>query len=413
MEKVIIAFIVFLLFAKANAHRKQSWLTPSSFLILIYVFSLFMSILHISMNDMRLVLQDKYWGAALFMTIMLLVFIWPFTRFNEEKIETIKLPNMMILNFFSSFIIVVSFYSILYYIPTVINLLKGDLGTLRNALYAGELYVETGLFNTIASTSASLYVFAILLFFVYLSIGGHKNRLILLFIASLSEPIHVLTYIGRDGVVFWIFSFVFLFLLFKPYLHRMTVKTITKRMLVMGGVLLIPFMLITVGRFEDNLGVGNSIVSYLGQPFVEGTLYFGINNPPVSPGQSFPLYYEIIGQKMPEGLDRWEMGGTVSWVFGTFLKSLYQSLGNYFNLILCSLIIGGLFVLIFGKNYKALSFSKIFVYILYFQILSQGVFYFRQYTRGGNLFIILCFFFAFIFSLVQDKNNVKLTRVKE
>ena len=181
----------------------------------------------------------------------------------------------------------------------------------------------------------------------------------------------------------------------------------------MGGLLLIPFMLITIRRFDDNLGVGNSIVSYLGQPFVEGTLYFGIDNPPVSPGQSFPLYYEITGQKMPEGFDRWEKGGTVSWVFGTFLKSLYQSLGNSFNLVLCCLLFGLLFLLIFRRNIKTLSFSKIFVYILYFQILSQGVFYFRQYTRGGNLFIVLCFFFSFFFSLVQDENRVNLTRLKE
>lgn len=405
MFKIILAFLIFFFVAWRNAKRKNSWLTSSSFLICLYTLSVGMTIVDIPMNHDTLVLKNSYWGASMYMTVMILAFLFPILHFDESKVNAIKLPNRQILDIFSDVIIVLSIFSIFYYLPIVSNLLRGDLGALRNALYAGEEYVEAGLWNTVASTSSSLYVFALLLFFIYLCIGASKWRLVLLFVSSLSNIVHVLAYVGRDGVVFWIFAFFYLYLLFKPYLNTGIRKGLKKTALIAGGVMLIPFMLISIGRFQDDGGVLNSIVSYFGQPFVYGTLYFGIDNPPVDPGHGFPLFYELTGLHMPEGIGRWEMGGTVSWVFGTFLKSLYASLGGSMGLIIFCIVFGMIFMLVFGKKQRMLHFSKLFVYILYFEVLSQGVFYFRQYTRGGNLFILLCFMMAIVFNVLQKSEK--------
>lgn len=104
---------------------------------------------------------------------------------------------------------------------------------------------------------------------------------------------------------------------------------------------------------------------------------------------------------MPEGAGRWEMGGTNSWVFGTFIESWYSSFGSYLALIFSCLVLGVLFFSVFKKNMNSLRFSKLFIYIVYFQVYAQGVFYFRQYTRGGNLFILLCFIMALVFNMLQ------------
>lgn len=414
MAKVILAFLVFLIAAWANARKKGTWLCASSVLICIYTVSLLFSIIDIPVNDERLILQDKYWGAAIFMVVMLFAFLGPFLLFDESKIERIKLPNKRILDLFSTIIIVLSFYSIAYFSPTVLKILQGDLGALRNALYAGEKFVEVGIWNTIASTASSFYVFALLLFFIYLSIGGNKTRIALLFISSLSNPIHVLAYVGRDGVVYWIFAFAFLYCLFRPYLSLKKRKRLKKTALYFGTILLIPFLLISIGRFEDDAGTSNSIVSYLGQPFVFGTLYFGIDHPPVDPGSSFPLFYEFTGIPMPESAGRWEMDGTVSWVFGTFLKSLYSSLGGLIGLLIFCFVTGLFFIRVMGKQKRTLAFSKIFIYILYFEVLGQGVFYFRQYTRGGNLFILLCLLIAVVFNAIQGSAPcMYMTKVPE
>ena len=411
VAKIIIAFLVFLLFACQNSKRKGTWLTPSSFLLLIYTLSIFMSIIDIPLNGDVLVTQEKYWLPSIEMWVMLLAFLYPFQRFNESKVEDILVPGRQFLDVFSGVIIVLSLYSILWYFPTVMNLLRGDLGALRNALYAGEEYVETGIFNTIASTSASLYVFSLLLFFIYLCIGGSKWRLILLFISSMSEPIHVLSFVGRDGIVFWIFAVTFLFLVFKPYIQTKKIDKIKKYGILVGTVLLIPFVMISVGRFGDQEGgTFNAIVNYLGQPYVYGTLYFGIDNPPVDVGHSFPLFYEFTGMKLPESTGKWEEGGTVSWVFGTFLKSWYESFGGWFGLILCCIACAVIFFSVFCKVKKVLPMNKLFVYIVYFQVFAQGVFYFRQYTRGGNLFIIICFLFAIAFK--AKPNRIRIRKIQ-
>lgn len=414
MAKVILAFLAFFIVAWLNARKKGTWFSSSSVLICIYTVSILFSVIDIPVNDERLILQNKYWGPAMFMVVMLFAFLGPFLFFDESKVDRIKLPNKRILDLFSTIIIILSFYSIAYFAPTVLKILQGDLGALRNALYAGEKYVEEGIWNTIASTASSFYVFALLLFFIYLSIGGSKTRIALLFISSMSNPIHVLAYVGRDGVVYWIFAFAFLYCLFRPYLSSQKRKHLKKTALYFGTILLIPFILISVGRFEDDAGTSNSIVSYLGQPFVFGTLYFGIDNPPVDPGYAFPLFYEFTGIPMPESAGRWEMGGTVSWVFGTFLKSLYSAFGGLIGLLIFCFITGFFFIRVMGKQKRTLAFSKIFIYILYFEVLGQGVFYFRQYTRGGNLFILLCLLIAITFNIIQGSAPcMYMTKVPE
>ena len=60
---------------------------------------------------------------------------------------------------------------------------------------------------------------------------------------------------------------------------------------------------------------------------------------------------------------------------------------------------------VFGKKRTTFLFSSVFIYILYFEVYSQGVFYFRQYTRGGNLFILLCFLMALIFNVLQNSGK--------
>jgi hypothetical protein len=399
MFKFIFAFIIVFIFTWANKNKKGSWFTPSGFLLFIYLFSIGLSLIHIPINDVPFVLQDKYWMPMFIMLVFLIAFLYPFIFYNESVIRQIKLPNLNVLNIVSSIIIILSFYSIVYYLPTVVMVFSSsDLAFMRDNRYISGEYVETGIFNTIASVSASLYWFAILLFFIYIIIGGHKNRCKLLFISSISNIIHVLTFVGRDGVVTWIFSFIFLYLFFRDFLQQESRNKFKKYAIIFGSIAILPFIMISASRFKGS--VIKDLLSYYAQGFPNGCLYFGIDDIPKNIGSGFPLFYEFTGLQLPESY-RWDEGGTQSWVFGTFVKSLYSSLGSQGLILVCifALII---FIIIMGKGNYTLSFSKIFIYMLYFQILSQGVFYFMQYTRGGNLFIILCFAFYFIFKSINN-----------
>ena len=109
----------------------------------------------------------------------------------------------------------------------------------------------------------------------------------------------------------------------------------------------------------------------------------------------------------PEG---WETTYTASWVFGTFLKSLFSNfgiLGTWLIAIFCAVFV----TMAFHPKRKCIYFNELFIITMYFQVIFQGVFYFRQSYRGGNLYLILSVLFYFVFKHLSEKSNNKLVKL--
>lgn len=402
MFKFIILFIILFMVMAVNAKVKGGWITSSGFFIGIYVLSAALSIPTLSIDGYTEPQSSKYLGPMLLFLFSMLCFLMPVFSFKETRPTRINLPSKFILDIFSTTIIILSFFSIIFFTRTVINIfLGGDLGAARNALYAGELYVEEGLMNTIASVSASLYVFAIVLFFIYQIIGDNRTRCILLLLSSLSEPLHILSYVGRDGVVFWIFTFVFMFLFFRRFLPNTSVRKLKKTVFTISMILILPFLAISVGRFlTSNSGVGGSIISYLGQGFINGTLFFGIEDPPLSYGASFPLFRDIFGLPEYQSNGPTQIGEWKSWKFGTFVVQFYTNFG-FAGMFFVAIMSAVFFKAVMYSAKNRINFSQLIIYTLYFQIYSQGLFYFKHYTRGGNLFILISIVMSLIFYVLE------------
>lgn len=391
MFKFIVQCVLFFLIWLRNKKVKGDWKSPSSFLFGIYLLSAICSIPTLYYGDFVEPYQSDYWSAIIKFSLLVLLFLAPFLIFNERKIKRMVLPSRAFLDFFSVVIIVLSFYAILYYAGTARSVLSSaDIAAYRKMVASGEEYSGGGIINTIASVSSSLYVFALLLFFIYVAIEGMRTRAVLLFISSFSEMFHIFTFAGRDGVVFWLFSFVFLWLMFSTYLQHVLNSKLKKILITASLLMAIPFMMITMSRFEDSSnGTAYSLVSYMGQSFVIGPLYFGLDNPPVQ-NSGFVLINEIFHLKSEGSIGLTEIGDWKSWTFGTLVVSLHQKLNGDWGLISFELAALVLFLVVMGRKKYSLRLNHIIIYILYFQVLSQGVFYFRHFTRGGNLFILIC-----------------------
>ena len=414
MLKFVFQLFIIALLWFFNARSKRTFLSPSSFLIGIYLLSAALGIATLFVVDYTDPFSSKYWEPMLIFDFFIISFLYPFKYFKETVISSIKLPNKDVLDVFSFIIITLSFFSIIYFSSTVNMIFSlGNLSDSRNIRYEEGEFVETGILNTVASVSASLYVFALLFFFVYSVMGGNKKRRLLLLIASFSEPIHVLAYVGRDGIVSWLFSFIFLYLLFKPFLAKTVSIFIRKIFIVIAVISLIPFALISVSRFgESDNKLYSSLIRYMGESFINGPLYFGLNPPPTNIGQHFPLFCELIGSESSGKMDLIQIGDWKSFQFSTFVVSFYESLDIDGLFFICIFML--LFFFLFIRNSR-ISFSAhtLLLYILYFQIISQGVFYFRHGTRGGNLFIIICLLLSPLFylwekdpkAIVLNKNN--------
>lgn len=401
---ILVSFVLFVWFVYIYK-KKKSFLTPSAFLLLLYFTSVLLSYPHVIINNVKLSLESQYFNASIVFILLLFLYLGPFVNIREDKIKAIVLPNPKIIYIFSIVIVSLSLISIIYFTPIVISVFSmSNLNIARLQVTEGVGFIEESFLNTVASVSASFFTIALFLFFIYRIKGTNKTLSFLLLISSFSYVLNVFAYVGRDGVVFWIFSFIANYGLFRNFLSEKDNKKI-KRILFIFLLLAIPlFMAITFDRFSENPFSG--ILSYMGQSFPNFCLSFNADYP-VSNGASFPLFREILGLPIVKS-ENIEYGGTNTWSFGTFLKSFIENFDLYGTLILGVCL--GLIVLFGFKNTtKKFYFHQLFLYFLFFQVYSQGVFYFRQYTRGGNLFILSSFLFYFIFLLLEKNSKKTIT----
>lgn len=210
---------------------------------------------------------------------------------------------------------------------------------------------------------------------------------------------------GRDGIVFWIFSFVFSFLLFRKYLHDGILKTLKKITFVIFSSFLFFFLIISIGRFlfanEDAMQLFESLLSYMGQGSINFAEYYYIPNMISDGGQSlfFPLIKNVdlnYKDQVDSLLYNYDI---VPWIFKTFISSIYTSIGSLFLLIF-GLILLFVYKYSFKEKKKGvLSFPFVLVYTVFFTVYSQGVFYLTYYHNIAHLSVLLIFLLALLSSI--------------
>lgn len=408
MFKFVLQFLILFLLFIDNKKAKGGWLVPTGIILGLYALSALMAIFCLYNGYYVQPFSDSYWLPMIYFDIFILLFLLPFRHFNEKKIQSFVLPSRSFLDVFSTIVIALSIFSMLFYGVSARNVLSmADLGQARNNMVAGESYFEAGILATIGSVAAANYVFAIMLYFIYKMLGEAKIRCVLLFISSFSETIQGLAFVGRDGIVFWFFTFAYMYAFFRPFIQEKERNNLVKKAFIALGIMSIPFFLITISRFSDTIGTGSSMVSYLGQGFVNGPLFWGIEAKPVAKGAGFPLYYEITGISRPVYPSGEMIGDWASWHFSTFVVSLYRSL-DLEGLIIVAIVMYLLFIVVANNIKSDINLGQLTFIMLYFQIIGEGVFYFKHSTRGGNLFIISTLILAVFFSL-KCKNGKRIT----
>lgn len=412
MLALLIFFVVFLLLSIRI--YKQKGLTPSLFLYVLYTLSGFASLilmLFYGYGENRYI--GDYNGGVLFLLLALLLFLYPFLEIKDGNIISITLPVSSIFKPFAWMLTVLSWFSIFYFIPIAKSMLFvniADVASLRNAVARGENpFITESIFNTIAGTAASFYMLELLFFFLVIL---EKKKItissIIILLGSFSYPLFVLAYLGRDGILFWFFSFISYFLLFYRYLPIVVIKRLKKLGIFVSLPFIAIFLFITIGRFVVS---GNSddvfypIVNYLGQgPINFAELYYtGIQK--LGYGSNiFPLLFNSDNVDINYALDRYDLK---SWVFKTFVSSIYIDFGTVLTLVIGILLIFMFrFFYLSDKRKSNFSFSLLIMYSLFFTIYSQGVFYFRQGYNAGNLFIISMLLFALFFAYLPKKKIV-------
>lgn len=300
-------------------------------------------------------------------------------------------------------------FSIVFYASYDVSLLmRGDFMQIRSEmLTSGEDALGASLSRTIACSSSYFYCYNILLFFYSLAFRQDKKcLLILLVISSTSRIFHAFSYMGRDGLLFWILSFLFSFFVFKPYLNKKAKRLIRKVFYIFGTFAIALIGAISFSRFgESDEGLFWSLVSYLGQPIDNfASMFHSKYAEWKGLGALFPLLFGVettSASDLLKSVDSFEAKyGFKNNVFFSFVGNMYMAIGPFFSVIF-SYLYCKYFSMKLDRCYTSM--SVLVILMIASQIVVQNYFYWAYYLRVANLLL----FSTPLFVLYFNRGNTK------
>lgn len=316
---------------------------------------------------------------------------------NIKKTKKIKFL-LLILGFFA-------LYAFFYQLPYAIKALNVGAIDIRVGTNGEKTTIlPENILTTIAVAISSFYVFFIFLFFISLKQKMNNWITLTMFIGGLCYVISSICFAARDGSLFYLFTNIFAYQLFKEQLSEKTKKHVVRILFITGLIASLFLLFFTFQRFFDTNSTHsglNGTISYIGQQpfvFVENLIqrqeYYGWD-------LRFPIIKVLLGGNV-EPIYR---SMPYEWSFGTFLTDYYSAFGwlSLFSLSILNFIIPSI---IFYKKKSIHPLVFYFIIAFYFQFMSSGVFYLRLGTWAGNIYMSIIFFTILILSIFyKSKKN--------
>ena len=401
----ILAYLIFFISLYRYCKKYQS--PVLNFSLLYYVAaSLCAVLMHYRKDNPCTILSFIY------QTTIFYLFLKPIIKYGKHEIHRkfVMISDNGFLQL-SYVLIGLQLFTIVFFIGYDISLLmRGDLSQIRSEmLLSGSDALGASLARTIAGTASFFYCYNILLFFYSLAFRKDKKLLlILLIISSSSRIFHALSYVGRDGLLFWILSFLFSFYLFKPYLNEEAKKLIRKVFFVCGSFAFLLITAITLSRFKvSDSGVFWSLISYFGQPIDNfASMFHSTYSEWHGPKSLFPLIFGAKVQSATDllaSVDDFEAKyGFKNNTFFSFVGNMYMSLGPFFTFI---------FSVIYSSymskklNRRIVSLSHLTILMIVSQVAINNYFYWAYYLRVANLFLLTTPLFVYYFKRSNSKRE--------
>lgn len=305
----LLANILLWLVAFIYYQKKRKFFGVGSFLLLFYL-----SIAAVGMHLFNQPLATGWFNEItifpfLYLFIVIRLASFPILRFREENILTIQAPTTRAFNFIAIVIILFS----LWQLPTIFsNFYSGMTKMLINSSAGKEMYLDTlskadesgdGKISNLAAIISGMFSNVSILFLFYSLVRKEKNKyliagllvsVILLVLSSVASG-------ARGNVVNVLLTSVFTYLLLKNFMTnkiRKIVRTIGILMIVLVSI---PFMLITISRFDkdDDFGTFFSMEWYYGQSFLNFNNY-GLDAEGIRNGdRTAALFKQMIWDDVP------------------------------------------------------------------------------------------------------------------
>lgn len=260
----------------------------------------------------------------------------PFYRFNSTKIREIPKVNPRVFNILSWTLICGFVFSFLLFWDDIIIRLAygqeigqlrgeagGGLGTAQAAL-SGPIRALSSLFMTILSLSPISFI----LFFYSITFLRKKWYFnVLLFLSSFGCLIASVIGIDRSVFFYWIIDFIFIYVMFKPYLTSRV-----KKYIFLLGVAIIALastylLMVTMSRFNGR--EMDSFFDYMGQNYLNFCWFWNNYDAPITNwGILCPITSHFIGIDWGAPVDAVSFGHYVEDKVGYFVNYFYTFMGT-------------------------------------------------------------------------------------
>lgn len=393
----------------------------AQFIILMFgvssVFSIIMYLLDMMSSDTYGYVISPV--AALSYVVLLFLCIRPFARHSHNKIiklEPLRKPS--IIHFIAIIALVWFIVSIFLIRDSVLFVLKGDMGDIRQSIYQDqgpESYLASfpnGIRQILVSLNIAFscpWVSIFLAFFLRFVQKSPVRYSIFFILTSLFSPIQGMAGADRSTSAYWMIAIGAMYIFFRPYMNNDERKKLIRIILCVITVLVLYLAAMTISRFgteTNSSGLSDSqssLIGYFGQPYINFCYFFDNYQPPFpNLGILFPTTMHLL-----LGLD---VGGTIiqeemtlltgiqTGVFYTFMGQIMVGTGKTITIVftllyavLCSIVVP-----IISKK-GVMTADKAFLYIALCSIVLFGLFV-HYYASMGYMASVILWYFVLRFS---------------
>lgn len=420
----IIQFLYFL-FLLVFVYKKRRRFDIVCLTISIYLLSSFAT-LCLSLDDSNFGLPSDYsfsiLGTFLY-CFLLTIALYPFINLSRNSFDYIQpIRNDRLIKIIAFLSSVYLFVYIYMSYTDIINMLSGNIAQYRVDLLNGTL--EDNWLQNMPPLKRLPFAFCnmltscpwifLLLAFYALTIQKMKYKyVIMLFLGSLVSPISGMITLDRSRTIYWAFSAIICFIMFRQYMEVKQKRIIYIISLIFGSLLLLYIILITISRFGDSSsGIQGSILNYIGSPFANFVYFFDRSKIDFSTLHIlFPFTHEyFIKDGFSSSLDiqsyMSDHSNLYYNVFSAFIGHIYVTAGFIVTLIFLTIYNFATknFISTINKN-KYINLKQVYLLIALNSVVSLGLFN-HYYAESSRTFSVVVFFF-----IVKYLNKQKIKQL--
>ena len=386
-------FIYFSLLLLYTFRKKR--ITLASFVLLVYVVSSFMSIILYFTPFLRYQYINITLKATLYYCSMLTLFLFPFLKYPNLRIEKKLIRKNAILEIIIFILAMLNMVGIVLTSRYTYFVLTHSAGSFKQG---GIRYLQSLGFNPssidllgkqLFGYFSDFYIFIIIgFFFSYALYNRNKYYNLFLLGSSLGTILNGIQTGGRTQLVYWVFIFTSSFIYFKPYLSKRKLSQIKKYSLIIGIILSLYFISTTIYRFSNIYSSATryqtffSMIEYGGMSFISFNDFFeNFHRSEITLARIFPVIHDILSV---DKFNLIEYRNTLSMnigIFYTFLGDLYVDI---------SIVGTFIYLIVYLTMYKltqpaSKTIYSVIIYFTLFQIPLNGIFFYSLWNKTAAI----------------------------